>query len=96
MVQCMETWCAADRRTLRRFFAGGLRENALPPLDNLETRAKEDIQDALANATHDCGYQRCYKKGNRSFELLGQLDPTELRERLPHFDRLCVMLHARL
>lgn len=96
MVQCMETWCVADRSTLREFFGTRLRENALPALNNLEARAKEAIQDALVNATRDCGRQRGYEKGKRSFELLGRLDPAELKKYLPHFVRLCEMLDSRL
>ncbi len=96
MVQCMETWCLADRNALREFFGSRLRENALPSLDNLETRAKETVQEALANATRDCGQHRGYEKGRRSFELLGQRDPAELKTHLPHFVRLCQMLDVRL
>lgn len=96
MVQCMESWCVADRGALREFFGDDFRENALPPLDGLEARAKEAVQEALVNATHDCGRQRGYEKGKRSFELLGRLDPTELKKHLPHFVRLCEMLDARL
>ncbi len=95
-VQCMESWCVADRVALRQFFGDGFRENALPPLDGLEACAKDAVQEALANATHDCGRQRGYQKGKRSFELLGQLDPTELKKHLPHFVRLCEMLNTRL
>jgi len=96
MVQCMESWCVADREALRRFFGDGFRESALPALDGLEARAKDAVQVALANATHDCGPRRGYEKGKRSFELLGQLDPAELRRHLPHFVRLCDVLDARL
>ncbi|MBP7053025.1 MAG: DUF4276 family protein [Phycisphaerae bacterium] len=96
MVQCMETWCLADRNALGEFFGSRLRENALPSLDNLEAKAKETVQEALANATRDCGRQRGYEKGRRSFELLGQLDPAELKTHLPHFVRLCQMLESRL
>jgi len=96
MVQCMESWCVADRSALREFFGSCLREGALPPLDNLEARSRQSVQDALVNATRDCGPQKGYKKGKRSFELLGQLDPTELRRHLPHFVRLCKVLRTRL
>lgn len=96
MVQCMETWCVADRGTLRRFFGDRLRENVLPPPNGLEVRDKEAVQEALVLATHDCGRQKSYQKGKRSFELLGQLDPAELKKHLPHFVRLCQMLGARL
>jgi len=96
MVQCMESWCVADRTALRRFFGDSLRENALPPLDDLEAHDKQAVQEALVNATRDCGRQRGYEKGKRSFELLAELDPAELRRRLPHFVRLCEMLASRL
>lgn len=92
----METWCVADRGTLRRFFGDRLRENVLPPPNGLEVRDKEAVQEALVLATHDCGRQKSYQKGKRSFELLGQLDPAELKKHLPHFVRLCQMLGARL
>jgi len=96
MVQCMESWCIADRLALRKFFGSQFRESALPPLNKLEERTKEAVQEALANATHACGYERNYKKGTRSFELLGQLNPVELKRHLPHFARLCKMLETRL
>ncbi len=96
MVQCMESWCVADRSTLRKFFGACLRDGALPALNNLEAQTKESIQDALVNATRDCGRDRGYEKGKRSFELLGQLDPVELKRHLPHFVHLCEMLNARL
>lgn len=96
MVQCMESWCAADRAALRRFFGNGFREGVLPPPDHLEARDKQAVQEALVNATHDCGRQRGYEKGKRSFELLAELDPAELKKHLPHFVRLCKMLESRL
>jgi hypothetical protein len=96
MVQCMESWCVADRKALREFFGEDLHESALPALNNLEARTKESVQDALANATRACRRNKGYEKGKRSFELLGRLDPTELKRYLPHFVRLCEMLNARL
>jgi hypothetical protein len=92
----MESWCVADKNALREFFGDCLHESALPALENLEARTKENVQEALVNATRDCGRDRGYKKGNRSFELLGQLDPAELKRHVPHFARLCEMLNARL
>lgn len=96
MVQCMESWCVADRIALRKFFGDRFRENPLPSLENLEARAKETVQEALVNATRDCGRQRGYEKGKRSFELLGELNPVELKKYLPHFVRLCEMLNVKL
>lgn len=96
MVQCMETWCIADRATLQRFFGHKLQENALCKLDDLENRDKTIVQDALVRATRDCGKDREYKKGKRSFELLGELNPTVLKQNLPHFKKLCDVLSSKL
>ena len=96
MVQCMETWCVADRVTLRRFFGQDLQENALPPLNDLEKRGKNDIQQALEHATRECGRDREYKKGKRSFRLIAELDPAVLKKRLPHFAKLCEVLDRKL
>jgi hypothetical protein len=96
MVQCMETWCIADRLTLKQFFGQYLQESALPPLVHLEARAKDDVQNALVQATRACGPGRSYAKGARSFDLLGRLDPEQLKMHLPHFARLCEALEARL
>jgi len=54
------------------------------------------VKVTLYNATRDCGRDRGYEKGKRSFELLGRLNPAELRKHLPHFVRLCEMLSAKL
>lgn len=96
MVQCMETWCVADRQALQTFFGQDLRGSALPPLNDLEARPKDDVQEALVNATRECGRRKSYQKGRRSFELVGRIDPVELKKRLPHFVRLCDMLDAKL
>lgn len=95
MVQCMETWCVADRTTLSEFFGQHLQINALPNLNDLEKRGKSDVQDSLFHATRACGKDRAYAKGEKSFELLGRLNPTEL-EKLPHFRRLCETLRKLL
>ncbi len=96
MVQCMETWCLADRHAMRRVFGHKLIENALPALHDIENRSKDDVQGALADATRDCGKDKKYQKGWRSFELVGHLDPRELSKHLPHFARLCAVLKAKL
>jgi hypothetical protein len=87
MVTCMETWIVADRATLRRVFGSKLRENALPPLQNLEGRSRHDVQNKLEQATAACGRAKRYQKGRRSFQVVGELDPAPLREHLPHFVR---------
>lgn len=96
MVQCMETWCVADREALRRFFGQHLQENALPALGDLEKCPKDHIQKKLKHATRACGRNRTYSKGKRSFDLVAELDPRALRSELPHFVRLCDVLDEKL
>ena len=96
MVQCMETWIVADRETLRDVFGSSLLENALPPLNNLEAHSKDDVQDKLVHATRDCGRNRAYTKGRRSFQVLERINPDIMKQHLPHFVRLCEMLDRKL
>jgi hypothetical protein len=87
MVTAMETWIMADRVTLGRFFGSDLQEGALMPAHDLEARSRGEVLQALERATRQCGRDRAYAKGKRSFEILAQLDPTVLRGALPHFER---------
>lgn len=88
MVATMETWLLADRRKFVAYFPG-INRNALPADSDLESRSKEDVAEALRNATQPSSKGRYHKgnKGNHSFELLGEVDPAVLRRRLPHFRR---------
>jgi hypothetical protein len=92
----METWCVADREALGRFFGQHLQESALPALDDLEGRAKADVQHALEHATRECGRDRVYRKGKRSFRLIAEVDPHVLKEYLLHFVKLCEVLDKTL
>ena len=93
MVTTMETWLLADRRTLIAYFA--MSANALPPDVDLESRRKPDVTDALQNATQSSSKGR-YHKGNHSFDLLGRVQPEELKSRLPHFRHFVETLKKRL
>jgi hypothetical protein len=86
MVTCMETWIMADRGVLAAFVGSELRERALLPLENLEERPRERVQQSLARATRDC--KNAYQKGSRSFQVLAQLNPETLKQHLPYFARL--------
>ena len=94
MVTTMETWLLADRRTFIACFPD-MNANALPPDTDLENRSKPDVAAALRNATQSSSKGR-YHKGNHSFDLLGKVEPEELKSRLPHFRRFIETLDARL
>jgi hypothetical protein len=94
MTTCMETWIVADRGTLAEHYGANLQESALPALHDLESRARDVIQNALAHATRRCS--NAYTKGKRSFEVLGRLDPQPLSRYLPSFVRVRRILDASL
>ena len=94
MATCMETWIVADRPTLRGYYGGKLKEASLPSLVNLESRNRQDIQDGLCQATSNC--KNMYEKGRRSFELVGELDPAEIRKYSPSFVRFQDILKKKL
>ena len=102
MVTTMETWLLADRQTLVAYFfpaamSGSARSTSAPPpdADDLESRRKKEVSDALRNATQSSSKGR-YHKGKHSFDLLGKVQPEKLKRRLPHFRRFVETLDARL
>ena len=94
MVTTMETWLLADRQTLIAYFPA-VNAGALPPDADLESRRKKEVSDALRNATQSSSKGR-YHKGNHSFDLLGRVQPDELKRSLPHFRRFVETMGARL
>lgn len=94
MTTCMETWVVADRETLKRYYRHELQENALPPVNELEKRTRHELHDALKHATRNCA--NAYRKGKRSFEVVGELDPDVLTKLLPSFKRAIRVLHQKL
>jgi hypothetical protein len=93
MTTCMETLIVADRAALAVHYVK-LQTNALPPLVNLESRHRHDIQDALFHATGHCS--NAYAKGKRSFEILSKLTPDTLERYLPSFARTRRILNEKL
>ena len=94
MTTCMESWIVSDQNALRAHFKQHLQESALPSLFEMESRHRHDIQDALVHATRNC--KNAYKKGKRSFDVLGKLEPAELRKHLPSFVRCERVLKEKL
>jgi hypothetical protein len=93
MATCMETWLMADPEALKSFFGDGFKTSKLLPIVNLESRPRDKVQDALSDATKDCGRARKYQKGKRSFQVLAKLSPNVLLQ-LQYFKRLVDALSA--
>lgn len=96
MVTCMETWIMADRAALREIFGNELQTNALLPDINLEQYSRDRVQTVLEQATRNCGKNRTYKKGKRSFQILESLNPNTLKQHLPNFKRFIETLEMLL
>jgi hypothetical protein len=96
MVTCMETWIMADHEALHKAFRSCLREGTLFPLNGLEQRSRQELLDALKSSTNDCGKNRGYYKGERSFQILAELNPILLYKNLPYFHRFCKTLDEYL
>jgi hypothetical protein len=94
MTTCMETLIVADHAALADHYGAKLQTSALPPVVDLESRSRHDIQDALFHATRNC--TNAYAKGKRSFEILPKLRPDILGRRLPSFARSRRILDQRL
>jgi Domain of unknown function (DUF4276) len=82
MVQVMETWFLADMPLLRSHFGDKLRTKHLPSWPELEKVGKEEVLNALRQATAGC--DKPYKKGIESFRLLGKLNPNLVESKCPH------------
>jgi hypothetical protein len=94
MTTCMETWIIVDRKTLTRHCRGNLQTSALPALGQIESRTRQDVQTRLVKATKGCS--GAYAKGERSFQILGELDPEVLKRHLPSFARVLHILNTKL
>lgn len=94
MTTCMETWIVVDRKMLAQHYGQKLRTSALPPLANVESRARHDVQTRLETATKHCA--NAYTKGKRSYEVFSKLDPETLSAHLPSFVRAVRLLNNNL
>ena len=94
MTTCMESWIVADPDNLRQHYGSNLQESALPSLISLEQRNRQDIQEGLKRATHNCS--NAYQKGKRSFGILSKLKPETMERHLPAFQRAKRILNEKL
>lgn len=89
MVQCMETWFIADRKALQTFFGQGFNAKALPAEGNkVESLSKNQIYQALSEATKNCKTKARYGKGEHSFKILARLAPERVTAASPWAKRL--------
>jgi hypothetical protein len=93
MTTCMETWLVADHDALSKHYGSQLQISALPALHDLEKKSRHKVQDKLAHATRNTS--KPFAKGQRSFDLLGELNPSAL-EKLPSFARARRILNKNL
>jgi hypothetical protein len=95
MATCMETWIMADHEALQKVFGSCLRRGSLLSANNLEKRSRQELLAALKSATDNCGKNKGYDKGERSFQLLAELNPKSL-ENLSYFCRFKEALSRHL
>ncbi len=95
MTTSMETWLMADRAALSAQFGACLNETGLFPIAGIESRTRQSVLQGIERATRDCGKDKGYSKGRRSFELLARLNPAVLMD-LPSFHRAMTVLQSRL
>ncbi len=96
MVQCMEAWFMADCKATAIFFARGFEENRLPAAARpIESISKQELYDALKNATQNCQKGR-YDKGSHSFKLLAMLEPANVQTASPWAKRLIDTLKKQM
>ena len=87
MATCMETWIMADHEALHKVFGSCLREGNLIPVNDLEERSRQELLEALKSATNNCGKNKGYDKGKRSFQILAELNTRSLEKNLRYFCR---------
>ncbi|WP_041598694.1 DUF4276 family protein [Hahella chejuensis] len=80
MVQVMESWFIADRKTLENFFGQNFNANVLPSEQRpIEEVSKQQVYQALENATKDCKKGK-YGKGSHSFKILKEISPALVQQ----------------
>lgn len=84
MVQCMEAWLLADRDILATYFGQDFKAKQLPAQTRpIESIAKDEICESLANATKKLKTKKPYDKGKHSFALLEKIDPSSVADASP-------------
>jgi hypothetical protein len=83
MVEAMESWLLADKKTLTEYYGQGFQESALPTRTNVEDISKAELNRSLKRATSKTQKGE-YNKGSHSFQLISKLDPQLIISASPH------------
>lgn len=83
MVQAMESWFLADRKSLAEYYGQGFQESALPSNPQIEQIAKNDAVNGLIRASRSTTKGR-YNKGFHSFEILAKINPEKVTDASRH------------
>ena len=95
MAQTMETWILADSETLANYYGQNFARNEIPKSDDLERVSKEDVEQALKQATRKT-QKGAYHKIKHASELLKLIDPKKAREKCRHCERLFSVLNRAM
>ncbi len=95
MVACMEAWFLADLAALKRHFGGNFDAEKLPAANLAESRTKDNIHDALRQATRNTP-AREYQKIRDGGKLLKCLEPDVVRTHCKWCNRLFAQLERTI
>ena len=95
MVACMEAWFLADPAALKRHFGGNLDAGKLPAANLAESRTKDNIHDALRQATRNTPAKE-YLKIRDGGKLLKCVKPDVVRTHCKWCDRLFAQLEKTI
>lgn len=87
MAQVMESWFLADPVALERYYGKDFAAGQVPKRRNVEEVAKDDVMASLDAATRKTQKGR-YHKIQHGPEILERLDPSRVRSRAEHCDKL--------
>lgn len=87
MVQAMEAWFVADPEALEAFYGEGFDPAPLACSGNVEDLRKKKLNESLARAVAGTARGR-YRKLVHASRLLRLLDPSKVRKRARHCERL--------
>ncbi len=75
----------------------GFQENQLPSAANaVESIAKQQVYQSLANASRDCKTKAQYGKGEHSFKILAEIDPMKVGAASPWAKRFLEELNNKM